>query len=233
MDSFTHVFKRTRKYTKYYQDHELVKQVLEFFRSHSKKEYSLKELASKTGIDKNVLSKWRTSFEKDKSYVPGTAYGRHRKPFTNLQEQVITDFLKIQYIKTGIIVRRKHLRSMFFNLWKSFDPEKRSDVAYNFFSYHFITNFCKRNGLSFRRMRKKKRTEIDEGEVEEYATAYAKIFSLFPWNRILNMDETAWQFVYVRGQTLAERGTEEVDAQLPDIHGRKSLFHRDVKIPVP
>ena len=65
-------------------------------------------------------------------------------------------------------------------------------------------------------MRKKKRTEIDEGEVEEYATAYAKIFSLFPWNRILNMDETAWQFVYVRGQTLAERGTEEVDAQLPD-----------------
>ena len=30
------------------------------------------------------------------------------------------------------------------------------------------------------------------------------------------MDETSWHFVYARGQALAERKTEEVQARLPE-----------------
>ena len=216
MEFFTRSFKRTRKYTKYYQDHKLVKQVLAFFALHPKRDYVLRDVARKTGIDEKVMSKWRKAYEADNSFVPGDAIGYHRRRFTRVQERAIADFLRIQYIKTEKIVRRKHLRSIFFELWKSYDPENRSNVVHNFFSYHFITNFCKRNGLSFRRMRTKKRTEIDDAEVELYAREYADIFANYPCNRILNMDETAWQYVFCRGQALAEKCAEEVQAQLPD-----------------
>lgn len=216
MEFFTRSFKRTRKYTRYHQDHKLVKEVLEFFKLHPKRDYILRDVAAKTGIDENVLCKWRSAFEKDNSYVPGGKKGYHRRRFTNVQERAIADFLRIQYVRTGTIVRRKHLRVIFFDLWKSFDQENRANVKHNFFSYHFITNFCKRNGFSFRQMRKKKRTDIDEDDVDRYAHEYAEIFANFPWNRILNMDETSWQYVFYRGQTLAEKGSEEVDAQLPD-----------------
>ena len=216
MNDFSHIFTRTRKYTRYYQDRKLVKEVLRFFATHPRKSYVLRDIATKTGIDENVLSKWRSAYEIDNSFVPGGRKGQHRRNFTVVQEKAVADFLRIQYVKTGRIVRRKHLRNIMFELWKSFDPENRGLTSHNFFSYHFINNFCKRNGLSFRRMRKKKRTEIDSEDVDRYAKEYAEIFASFAWNRILNMDETAWQYVFCRGQTLAETGTEEVNAQLPD-----------------
>ena len=64
-------------------------------------------------------------------------------------------------------------------------------------------------------MRKKKRSDIDEEDVKRYAKEFAEVFSSIPWNRILNMDETAWNFVFVRGKVLAISGKEEVNAQLP------------------
>ena len=71
-------------------------------------------------------------------------------------------------------------------------------------------------------MRKKKRSEIDEEEVQKYGREFVEAFTSVPWNRILNMDETAWNFVFVRGEVLAVKGKEEVDAQLPDDY-RKSF----------
>ena len=71
-------------------------------------------------------------------------------------------------------------------------------------------------------MRKKKRSEIDDKEVDEYIKAYAEAFATYPWFRIVNGDETPWNFVYYKGEVLAEKGTEEVAAQLPDDY-RKSF----------
>ena len=65
MDKLTHTFKRTRTYTKYYQDRKLVQQVLQFFRENPGRNYSLREVANKVGMDENVLCKWRLAFEKD------------------------------------------------------------------------------------------------------------------------------------------------------------------------
>ena len=41
------------------------------------------------------------------------------------------------------------------------------------------------------------------------------IFKSYPRNRIGNMDETSWHFVYLRGKVLANKGVEEVSATLP------------------
>ena len=220
--NFSHSYKETRKYRKYHQDHQLVDEVLCFFNEHNEKEYSLIELGKKTNIDPKVLSKWRIALKKDPSYRPGGKFGYHRRRFTQVQEIAIADLLRIQYVLPGIIIRRKHLRELFFDLWKSFDLEARGKVAKKFFSNTFVHNFCKRNDFSFRQMRKKKRSVVDAEEVEKYGREFVEAFTSVPWNRILNMDETAWNFVFVRGKVLSIKGKEEVDAQLPDDY-RKSF----------
>lgn len=214
--NFSHAYKETRKYNKYYKDAELVDEILQYFATHESWTYKLKDLASKVNIPSSVLCKWRKNYENDHSYRPGGKYGSHRRRFTDVQERAIKDFLVIQYIIPGKIVRRKHLRAIFFNIWKSYDLESRGTLEHNFFTNHFVTNFCKRNSLSLRQMRKKKRSEIDEEEAQQFANDFLEVFSNMPWNLILNMDETPWNFVYTRGEVLAQKGTEEVNAKLPE-----------------
>ena len=83
-------------------------------------------------------------------------------------------------------------------------------------SYRFLKNFCQRNELSFRKPRTKRRNELNQDEVEEYAREYVEIFTHYHWSRIVNMDETNWNLVFHHGLVLAERGKEEVTAVLPD-----------------
>ena len=90
------------------------------------------------------------------------------------------------------------------------------------FTHCFLKNFCKRNRFSFRAMRKKKRSEIDPKEVDEFVQKMTTVFQNYQKNRIANMDETPWNFVYNRGQVLADTGIEEVKAVLPDDY-RKSF----------
>ena len=116
-----------------------------------------------------------------------------------MQEKIVADFFSFQYIVLGIIVRRKHLREIVSDLWKTFDPESRVRIAHNFFSYKFVNNFCKRNRFSFRRMRKK-RLSINIEEVAEYSREYSEVLAALPWSRVLNMDETPFNFVFLRGE---------------------------------
>ena len=193
-----------------------------FFKQNDPRTYTLKELEDKTGIPYYILSKWRKSLQMDQSYMPGNQLGKHRRFLTEKEEILIADFIRTQYIYPGVMIRRKHLRSVIFSLWQSMDTENRQNLGKKMVSYHFLKNFCHRQGFSFRQMRKKKRSEIDEKEVDQYVREVQEIFTLYPWYLILNCDETPWNFVYLRGQVLAERGTEEVNAQLPDDY-RKSF----------
>lgn len=148
---FSHKFKKPRKYTQYHHDVKLVDEVLDFFKTHEDSSYKLCNLARETNIDSKVLSKWRVAWKKDNSYRPGGKIGYHRRNFTDKQEQEIAELLRIQFIIPGAVVKRKNLLSMFFEFWKSFDLESRSNVKKNFFSYRFITNFCKRHDLCAKR----------------------------------------------------------------------------------
>ena len=213
---FSHKFQKKRSYQKYYADRELVTEILKYFAENEGKTYSLTQLSQETGIPLYQISKWKIEWEKDHTFVPGSNFGRHKRVFTETEEKNISDFIRAQYIKTGIMVRRKHLKKILYDLWVSLKPEERQNQPQRLFSNHFVRNFCKRNGFSFRMMRKKKRSDISEQEVEEYMNKYAEAFHKYPWNRILNADETAWNYVYFRGCVLAEVGKEEVAAQLPD-----------------
>ena len=211
---FTHKYIVKRPYQKYWKDRELVKEVFNVFITQSENDYTLKEISQKTNIPIPVLSKWRKKFKQDQSYRPGN-YGIHNRLFTDAQEAAFAEFLRIQNIATGRMVKRKHLRKILHDLWVSIDPITRQNSK-SLFSYHFLKDFCKRNGLSFRQLRKKKRSDINEDEVIKYSYEYMEAFSQYPWRQIVNMDETNWQYNNLIGKVLAKVGDETVQASLPN-----------------
>ena len=209
----TRPFKKKKFHQKYYSDKKLVEEVIKGFEQHIRGAITLARIVNDSGIPRETISYWYTNWKLDHSWRPGQRFGKHRKLFTDAQERAVADFIRIQYLIPGVLVRRKHLRKMIFNLWRSFYPDNTFNKE--LVSYHFLRSFCKRQRLAFRKIRRKKRSEISQEEVAEYARLYADYFSWVPWNRILNVDETPLNYVTTRHDVLAECGTEEVTGQLP------------------
>ena len=218
---FSHKLKTPRRYIKAYKDEQLSKEVIDVLKSPNRP--LLKQIAQESNINYETIRYWARKIRSDEHYIPGKAIGNHRRIFTEEQEREISDMIRVQYIQHNIIIKRKHLRRILINAWKSFDPENRINLPpKRIFSYKFLKDFCKRNHFSFRQMRKKKRSIVDQDEVDEYTTKICDAFTNFGTRYIGNMDETPWNFVYKRGQILAITGKEEVDGVLPDDY-RKSF----------
>ena len=220
--NLSHSFVKKRKYTKYYEDIPLVQEILDFFKTHGDNTYSLNDLSRASNIPSYVLCKWRKKYQKNNDYFPGKLIGQSNRIFTKKEEENIADFIRHQFILPGVMMRRKHLQKVLFMLWQSMGKDNRRNKSKKIFSLHFVRDFCSRNHFSFRHMRKKKRSDINQEEVDEYITSYKEIFTEYHWSRIGNMDETPFNFVFLRGCVLAEKGTENVSAQLPDDY-RKSF----------
>ena len=212
--NITKPFKKLKKQQNYRKDKQLIEEVFHAFEYESEDGLDMNDLTRRSGIPRGRLYDWHKKWEKDNKYRPGKYYGKHKRLFTQEQEKAVADFLRIQYILPGVLARRKHVRRIIMDLWKSFNPDK-APRAKNVVSYHFLRDFCKRQKLSFRNIRKKKRSIIDPNEVKIYAEEYAEVFGTIPWNRILNVDETPLNYVTATHEILSECGTEEVNGQLP------------------
>ena len=137
------------------------------------------------------MHKWRKNFIEDTSYRPGQSFGKHRMNFTSVQEKAVAEFLRIQYLLSGVIVKRKNLRDLIFDCWKSFDLPNRRQCSENPLSQHFETDFCRRNRFSFRKMRCKKRTNLNPEEVARFTIELRDVMMSYDFSNILNMDETS------------------------------------------
>ena len=213
-NKFSHKFQRKRNWTRYHEDIVLVEEIFHAFDEGMK----LTEIQNQTDVSANILTRWKKKYMANKSYRPGQQYGVWRRRFTKEQEEAVADFIRIQYIIPGLVIKRKQLCSLLLELWKSLDP-KRVNMNEPF-SYHYVSDFCERNGLSFRNMRKKKRSEINQEEVNEFAKLYLNALMKYNSDDILNMDKTSWNYVFMRNQVLSIKGQEEVNAQLPDDYRR-------------
>ena len=211
---FRHKLVIKRRYIKAYEDDEVVEDV---FNAFKKGDLSLKDISEGSGVKYDNIRKWHSKYRKDQSYRPGKVIGQHRRIFSENEEDNIADMIKMQFIDHHVMIRRKHLRLLLYNCWQSLDPTNRSAlIDKRFMSKSFLKGFCKRHRLSFRIMRKKKRSEPNPRDIKRYFTEIIDIFKKYPKSLIFNMDETAWNFVYKNGKVLAHLGKEEVDAQLPD-----------------
>ena len=169
--NFSHKFQKKRNYTKYWQDGILATEVIQFFKQNDARTYTLEELSSKTGIPNYILSKWRKALQTDPTFIPGEKIGKHRRLFTEREEILIAEFIRVQYVAPGIMVRRKHLQSIIFTLWQSMDLVNRQNSPKKRVSYHFLINFCRRNGFSFRKMRERRMETMQYAAIMGAATA--------------------------------------------------------------
>lgn len=78
-----------------------------------------------------------------------------------------------------------------------------------FTSCKFLKLFCKRHRLSFPTMRKKKRSDIDPRDFKSCNKQMFKALQRYPKEFIFNMDETAWNFIYKRGEVVAKINEEK------------------------
>ena len=82
---FSHKYKKKRKYHQYYKDIKLVGEIFAYFEANENQKYTLTELSEKTDIPVYQLGKWRTAWEKDHSYRPGSLIGQHGRLFSDEQ----------------------------------------------------------------------------------------------------------------------------------------------------
>ena len=141
MDQLRYVYKPKRKYSSYNKDKKLVSQMLDFFKNNDKESYILADVSKKVNVPIYILSNWRKKLEEDPSYVPGARIGQHKRLFTTAQELTVADFIRVQFINPGVMLRRKHLRNVLFTLWQSLDLEHRANVPKKFVSRHFLKDF--------------------------------------------------------------------------------------------
>ena len=210
-------FAYQKRYQKYYLKVDLIQLVFDYFEVCSNVHIppNFCRLERLTNIKRRSLNYYHSKWKVNRSYRPGQNFGLGRRLFTNEQEQQISELLRMQYINVGIAIRRRHLKSMLWEFYKSFDPEVREFMDERRLSYRFINDFTKRNKLSFRMIRSKKREEVDQSQVELFITEVNNIIEYLPLNRIFNMDETPVNFVFLHGKVLANVG-DQVTAHLPN-----------------
>lgn len=211
---FSHTLKIKRQYTRACNDAALTLEVIDMLSSPNRP--SLIEISRQSKIPYNIIKFWNKNLKTNPNYLPGKSVGLHKRYFTDDEEKNISEMITMQYLDHSIMITRKHLRSILITAYSSIHPDFSTiDDFKKMFSYKFLKMFCKRNHLSFREMRRKKRSIVNQEEVAQYTEEMKKAYSDFPKSRIYNMDETPWNFVYKRYKVLAKTGKEDIDAQLP------------------
>ena len=142
-------------------------------------------------------------------------HGMHNRIFTDHEEMAISSFIRDNYIQPGIVFQNKDfvkLASQSF-LESHLDDEDIPDVK---FSPKFVWNFKKRNGLSSRRARFKRRNSIDQQEVSDFIKSIQNLINTKPADRILNADETSWRILPSTMTTWAETGADSISINAVD-----------------
>jgi hypothetical protein len=80
--------------------------------------------------------------------------------------------------------------------------------------HHFLTNFMKRNRLSYRCARAARRPVTDPEEVEHYRAELEEVYVTPPWDRVLNADESFWLILYLPRKTVAPARAETVKVEI-------------------
>ena len=226
----SHKYTEKKHHLKTFKDKALIKEIFDIFANKDPKDYTLKQISEESNIPYGTIQYWHSKWKRDHEFSPGATFGQHKRLFSKNQEIQVADLIRTQYLQHHIMIRRKHLRRILFSCWQSYDlPNRQHILMKNIISYHFMKKFCERNMFSFRQMRKKKRSEIKQEEVDAFTKELTEVIEKYGVDGVINMDETPWCFVYAHGKVLAQRGTEEVEAQLPDDFRRQMTVIATIK----
>lgn len=146
----------------------------------------------------------------------GVVHGLHHRIFTNEEEKAICDYIRKNYLEVGHYFNNQAFRRLAVDAYleKHFDDDNVKDVQ---FSRNFISCFKKRNHISSRRARYKRRPIRTIQEIEDnWVQKIKNLAQSVPHDRILNADETSVRILPSNLLTWAEMGSDSISIVVDD-----------------
>jgi hypothetical protein len=121
----------------------------------------------------------------------------------------IADFLRDNYIRTGIGATKTQLRHLCLDSYAAQSDEERHLERFCA-STTFLHDLQTRQKLSLRTPYKERRPELDESYVAYFLERLNSVSNDYPPDKVFTMDETCWRLFEVPQKALAENGAETV-----------------------
>jgi hypothetical protein len=173
----------------------------------------LKQIFNQTHIPYTTLRSWREKGLVDPQYSP--AQPRSCEPCMLLPvdlEEEIANYLRFHYIVPGIFCTRRIAQSVAlqFITERVVSHQLSQTILNGKFSRKWIYRFMKRNHLSFRKVRGKRRPTPTESVKVRFRQILSAAIDEYGKDHIYNMDESNWKLNELPSTTLAEVGSEVV-----------------------
>ena len=200
-------------YKKYLDCHEFIEHIFNQFNNNP----NLSQLSRKYFVPRTTLSTWKINFESDPTWRPSRKHYSDSKKFIPAQlEFKIAKYLRKKNISQSIIINRaqaieiikKYLTKL---IQKNKIPESFMNIN---LTQKWLKGFLKRNKLTFRCLRPKKRSNIDEEKINLYLKQVKMAIEKFGPEKVINIDETQWLITQPPKKNLAIIGSEVVNGKI-------------------
>jgi hypothetical protein len=185
---------RRQAYNCHYENPELIEPIFQLFLAEPDRAYAIQLVSRKTGVPLTTLYSWRERVRADREWRPSKDhFSTNRRILPDEIEELIARFVRINFAWVGRLFDRPVLRPLLLILVQDFVAEGvLPPSALNFkCSYHFMSRFLNRAGLSSWKARTARRPEIDDGECAEFLAKMAAAYERHPTDHMINFDESS------------------------------------------
>ena len=205
----------SRPHHDYYRQKNICDQVFEHF--HTIKKGSLAKIGHQYQIPDSTIRGWYQKWLINPKWRPydGSVHGLHHRIFTNAEEESIAEFIRANYIRTGLLFQNQDFKTLASQAFLE-KYDEIEEVPEPMFSAKFVSDFKKRNGLSSRKARYKRRPNTDQNDIDKWMSMIKELIESKPSDRILNADETAWRILPSTMSTWADVGSDSISVSVSD-----------------
>jgi transposase len=208
-----HAFAKRARYNDYHKNPGAIEPIFTLFLTAPDTTYAMREVSERTKIPISTLYSWREKIRTDPEWRPSKEhFSSNPRLFPPDVETMLADFIRYHFVSEGRALTRPTLQPLLLLLVQDLVVEGVLEPRALDFksSYHFMSNFLRRVGLSFRRARAQRRPVLDEEECAHFMANLIAAHHRYPPSSIVNFDESNWHLVMADDQTVATRGAETV-----------------------
>jgi hypothetical protein len=148
-------FAKPLRYNVYYKRPEAIEPIFAQFLTEPEASYALREVSEHTKVPNSILHSWREKVRANPDWRPSPEhFSSNARTFPPEMEATLTDFIHLHFVSQRRVFAQPTLRLLLLLLVQHLVSEGvLESQALNFKrSYHFVANFLKKFGLSFRRV---------------------------------------------------------------------------------
>lgn len=201
--------------------HADVDDILDYLTSNPLERGAISKIARDTGIPDSTLRHWHRQRAADSTWFPLAMGHPQARALDSDAEAAIADFVRVNYVHTGIGATRKDLRELCLTAYSEQTDDERHLERFCA-SSRFLRGLERRQQLSLRTPHKERRTIVDENVATYFLNRLNSLSDDYPPDMVFNMDETCWRLFESPRKVLAEKGTETV--KLCSKSGEKTSF---------